>query len=532
MTLALALASAWLRLTSPHFELLTDAGEKSGREAITRLEHVRGVFANAAGSRPAPLPVRVFLFRSEREFRMFQPKSGTAGFFQSGAERDHIAMHSGTDEVFRIVYHEYVHLVLQHSTVSLPKWFEEGMAEFYSTLEQRGDRLLVGRVVESHVRLLREGEWSGERAFYASSWALVHMLNLDPQYRNGLPRFVELMAEGAPHELAFKRAFGKRRDAALADAKSYVARGRFGVADIHFGPREVPDVESAPVFDGDADLARMDLALAVGRDETAAKLVDRIPRGSDEWHEGMGLLALHRKIPDEARRHLSQSKRITALFEYAMLVRDSGAPRAEVRRRLEEVVGRNPKHAEAQFLLGTMLHEDGRTAEAIPPLEEAARVLPRQSYFWHGLALAYHKAGRLDDARRAARRAAESAKDAQQADMAANALRLLADSSPPRPATAATPGNVVVPPSWRPREGDASLTGTLERIECLGKAARFHVRADGAVLPLLVANPGDVLLNSASALTFEFSCGSQRPRRVTVRYLAREKEIVAIEFLD
>ena len=195
-------------------------------------------------------------------------------------------------------------------------------------------------------------------------------------------------------------------------------------------------------------------------------------------------------------------------------------------------MGRNPKHAEAQFLLGTMLHEDGRTAEAIPPLEEAARVLPRQSYFWHGLALAYHKAGRLDDARRAARRAAESAKDAQQADMAANALRLLADSSPPRPATAATPGNVVVPPSWRPREGDASLTGTLERIECLGKAARFHVRADGAVLPLLVANPGDVLLNSASALTFEFSCGSQRPRRVTVRYLAREKEIVAIEFLD
>jgi tetratricopeptide (TPR) repeat protein len=528
MTAALALASAWLRLQSAHFELLTDAGDRAGRDAIQRLERVRAVFGNAPGARPAPLPVRAWLFRSDRDFHAFQPKSGTDGFFQSGAERDHIVVRGGSSEVDRVVQHEYVHLVLHHSTVSLPQWFEEGMAEFYSTLEQRGEKLLVGRVVEAHVRLLRSGEWSGERAFYASSWAMVHMLNMDPRHRAALPRFVESMAGGAPPDLAFEEAFGKSRDAALVDVRAYVERGRFAVADIHFGSMNASEVEVSEIATADADLAQVELALAVGRDDSTAKLASRLRADSPEWHEAMGLLALHRKDRDTALGHLSRSNRPAAMFERAMLLRDTGAPRDQVRRALAEVVGRSPNHAEAQFLLGTLLQDEGVHEAAIAPLESAARLLPRQSYFWHALALAYHAVGRSDDARGAARRAAVSAKNAQQSEMASAALRLVARPSPPRAGLAGP--SVALGEAWRKHEGDATIDGTLERIECLGTSARFHVRAGGESRALLVVDPGQVLLNSASELTFTFACGPQPPRRVVAKIRGDRSEIVAIEF--
>ncbi len=41
-------AAAWVRLTSSHFELLTDAGDKHGRQVLERLETVRYVFLESA----------------------------------------------------------------------------------------------------------------------------------------------------------------------------------------------------------------------------------------------------------------------------------------------------------------------------------------------------------------------------------------------------------------------------------------------------------------------------------------------------
>src|SRR5437899_12499362 len=95
----------------------------------------------------------------------------------------------------------------------MPVWFEEGTAEFYSTLNFERDRLRVGDSIESHLALLRKEPWLtadqlasvtqssplyNEAArigvFYAQSWALVHMLNLGLAYCYGMPKFAELPA--------------------------------------------------------------------------------------------------------------------------------------------------------------------------------------------------------------------------------------------------------------------------------------------------------------------------------------------------
>jgi hypothetical protein len=96
----------------------------------------------------------------------------------------------------------------------------------------------------------------------------------------------------------------------------------------------------------------------------------------------------------------------------------------------------------------------------------------------------------------------------------------------PRPKTA----DVVVPDSWRNKEGDARVEGILERIECLGESARFHVRSGGKPVSFLVEKPGEILLKNLSSMTFEFRCGPQKPIPIVVEYSSGTKAVTALQF--
>jgi len=149
--------------------------------------------------------------------------------------------------------------------------------------------------------------------------------------------------------------------------------------------------------------------------------------------------------------------------------------------------------------------------------------------FWHALALAYHKTGRRELARRAARRALEAARTRQEREMAEAALALTGRE----PAWVELPGRpqVTTPETWFRKKGDHRAEGILERIDCVGTSARFHVRTAEGPLALWVDNPGAVLLQNASSLTFKFSCGEQAPRTVAIEYIARpdaEKQTAGI----
>jgi tetratricopeptide (TPR) repeat protein len=97
------------------------------------------------------------------------------------------------------------------------------------------------------------------------------------------------------------------------------------------------------------------------------------------------------------------------LFEYAMLSRDTGAPRSRVDELLRRVVAVDPDFGEARFLLGSHLSDDGRWEDAVEHLQIAVRVLPRRSYVWHALGFAQWKLGRARDAGISAHRALATA---------------------------------------------------------------------------------------------------------------------------
>src|ERR1700730_1985544 len=214
----------WLRLRGTHTELLTDAGEKEGRRALSRLEQIRGILPGANDDSGREL--RVVLFDSEKEFRDYARSESTSGLYQSGLEHDYIVTYAG-GELPRVVTHELVHFLLNQAPAPLPRWFEEGTAELYSNAQINSKRVRIGKEIEAHMDLLLARPWltaaqlssekpteaapdqgrdqgrdqghpqqQSENMFYAESWALMHMLNLSSNYRDHMPQFVTLLASG------------------------------------------------------------------------------------------------------------------------------------------------------------------------------------------------------------------------------------------------------------------------------------------------------------------------------------------------
>lgn len=544
-----AQAADWQRLASPHFEMITDAEARDAAKVLDRLEAVRHVFLESIGGKAPAVPVRVFLFASERTFRKFEPRRAVRGFHQGGPDRDYIVLYGATEDTLRAARHEYIHVLLNHTSATLPMWLEEGTAELYSTVELNRAGALVGLPVIEHARALARLEWipaqpfaaatrdaallnnSGHAGlFYAQAWALVHMLNFSPAWRTRLPRFVEMIDQGTPAGLAFEPAFGAPIERALAEAKVYVRQGRFPSLPLAVPARpENPVLSSEPLDTARAALAQSELLLALGRSEAAASLLAPLaanPSASPaEVETALGLRALAARDTPSAKAHFlaaieKKSRSAVPYFEIAMLLRDQQAASSEVRRYLSEAVGRDPNLAEAHFILGLMAQKEGRHREALESLEEATRVLPRQSYFWHARAISHHELRQIELARRAALRAAAAAATGAQLDMAQAVLKMVgASEGPLTVVTRPTQPDVRIPDSWNPKQGDSQVEGTLEHVECHGSSAVFQIRPRAALpVRIWVEKPGEILLQDASSLTFTFSCGAQQPRQVLVEY--------------
>ncbi len=546
--LALPAAAEWTRVRSPQIEVLTDAGEKTGRQVLERFDEIRRIFrqANAPAS---PIALRVFVFAAEREFRAYREDAATDGFYQSAPERDYIALYAAAD-AGRVVVHEYVHLVLSHASAPLPKWFEEGTAEFYSTIAVDGARMSVGQPIESHIatlakaRLLTASELArvthaspfyNERAlagmFYAQSWALVHMLNLSSAYRGGMPDFALFLSEGRAPEQAFQQAFGKTLDQALADLPGYLRNVRGGTvaappAASRDNAAERPVVERIGALE--ATLARADLALHAERRALARTLFEQAARehpDSPGAAAGLGALALAEDRKAEARRYLERAialdtRNAEVYFELASLE----PQRAD--EWLERTIALNPNFAEAHFLLGVRATDAREYQAAIRHLREAVRILPRQSYFWHALAFAQMKVGMRQEAAESARKALASATTEEHERMAEALLRQTGD---PPAAVAAKRPEITTPSTWQNPKGDARVEGVLTRVDCLGSSAKLHVAAGGKEVILDVRNPGEVELVNAPEASYQFSCGQQSVR-VAVEYQADPDQVTRIEF--
>ena len=92
---AFAAEPSWIRVSSAHFSVLTDAGEKNGRDVILRFEQMRSVFAQLLSKTKVnmPVPLDIIAVKGDEEYARIAPLQrgkpiSAPGFFLAGEDRD------------------------------------------------------------------------------------------------------------------------------------------------------------------------------------------------------------------------------------------------------------------------------------------------------------------------------------------------------------------------------------------------------------------------------------------------------------
>ena len=563
-------APDWIRIESPHFELFTNAGERSGRRTILYFEQVRDFFLKTGNVGKVPSsPVRIIRFRSPKEFKPYRPFKAAAAFYMSSPKRDLIVMGTPGRQTKNAAVHEYVHLLVKHSGAELPVWLNEGLAELYSTFEPQGKQVAFGKAA----RVLGDRKWLAlkelmsvdyksphfderdrTKVFYAQSWALTHMLCLSKPYSQRFSDFLKGV-DGGTGEEAFRWVYGKTLDQVESDFKRYVVQKRLPtmVYEIRLNKSvEKPKVQ--PTTETEVSLVKAGMLAGLKRREEALEIYrDLARRYPGDWRipEALGYLASYSGDEESARRHFARAVELEAAnprlhYDFARLLQEADAEPEVIKAVLRKAIALRPDFDDAHRLLGSILLLEGKPGMALAQLMRVKQISREEAVpHYQTVAQLYHRMGRLEAARQAAILCRKYARSSEEVDLAEELMEWLGVGSedapheaPPPLAAAGTLGTAASAPhreeSDRPlkaptdRPGSRTaphrveVQGSFSRLDCLGERARLHLLVEGEPLALAILDASAVRVSGPDTGQVDLSCGEQEPRPVTVEYQPSE----------
>jgi len=407
-----ATPSKWTRLRTPNFTLLGENGDRPLRRVAERMEQFREVFGrvfpNTRHAMPAPIVVHVF--GSTRAYQPFMPlfngkRVDVGGYFQPADGACYITLSTEAGEyAYPVIFHEYVHLLVGTSLADVPVWFNEGLAEYYSTYQMYGQKeASLGRVKEEHVYDLRErfipltellavdhrsplyNEGDRRGIFYAESWALVHYLMIGNAQRKGqLTAYLQKYADGMPSGQAVREAFGVSEVELEKELRRYVSQSIYQSTKVTFADKVAIDkdwlVDQPSEADGEA--ANADLLLALRRPEDAAARADAALKLQPDHARALAVLGRIRAadgqtevatgLLDRAVQAAGDTDYLPAFYRARMLLRGEGkhspdvtaASARQALELLERVTTLQPNLAEAHGLAAyaALVADDPRAA--------------------------------------------------------------------------------------------------------------------------------------------------------------------------
>lgn len=141
----------WLELHSAHFTVITDAGEKRGREVALRFEQMRSVFAILLSKDRLnqPLPLTILAFKNDKTYYQTAPLNqgqpiALPGFFVPGEDQNFIVLNLFEQEPWRAVSHEFCHMLLNANYPPAQGWFDEGLCEYFSSIRVDNRQVEIG----------------------------------------------------------------------------------------------------------------------------------------------------------------------------------------------------------------------------------------------------------------------------------------------------------------------------------------------------------------------------------------------------
>lgn len=521
----------WIEVRSPHFVVLSNAGEKDGRKVAAQFEDIRALFQKVFPKLrvDSGKPTIVFALKNEDSLKLFIPSYGLgknakrlAGLYQTTLDKNFALVRTdvtGTgSNAYHSLYHEYTHSLLRLNYRGLPLWMDEGFAEFYGNSQFENKQASFGMPDARQLRLLQQeqllpiqtvltADYSSpvynaqdhSGIFYAESWALVHYFALAPEVRGqGLLNkyLATLQSTDDPVEAA-NQSFGDLKK--LADKLETYARSRMftyervpletGISDKDFTARKLELAEALT--------AQADFLLRRGNSAEALNVLHEAESANAKLagvHDGLGYYHYVRSAQEEAQKEFEQALALdpndmTAMYYQAVMLLRKGGYTAEstpkIREKLEKVIALHPDFAPAHaFLCIVYIQAPETKIKAVAEARRAMELEPGNLAYYIDLGKAALALGKLDDAKAISERAQKSSTTPRdRAQAVAFARQITAKGEAPGEKAAASAA--------------AADEAAEERSEEKSQAQSSSV--EGQITELICGHPPEVLLTLASA---------------------------------
>ena len=294
--------AAWHKAESDRFVIYADDSVKDIQRFSENLERYHKAMEFLTQTRidpPSPSSrVTIFVAGSQRDIRKLSgaKSRNVAGFYIPRASGSiafvqDIRNKNGYPHFSTVILlHEYAHhFLISNSRFAMPKWANEGAAEFFSAVGfEKDGGMLIGRpaihrgaelayATNVTARQLLERTSTSVRgrgdAFYGRSWLLYHYLNFNKERSGQLNTYLNAVVKGTPSVEAGEAAFGDL-DVLEKELKSYSRQRR--MMTFVLKPQALPIGEIAITRLSEGEAAMMEVRMRSQRGvnkEQAAELV-------------------------------------------------------------------------------------------------------------------------------------------------------------------------------------------------------------------------------------------------------------------
>ncbi|TAM83846.1 MAG: tetratricopeptide repeat protein [Acidobacteria bacterium] len=381
----------WVEVRSPHFAVITNAGEKPGRQVGGRFEQIRAVFQMTFPTLKVDpdVPIVVLAVKSHKDFLALGPESWSqkgelkrAGYFLKSQDVNYVllSLDAEDENPYHLLFHEYAHLLLHQGIPMIPLWLDEGIAEYYGNTEIHSKEILLGVPSTEHIRMLRENrqlplrtlfavgpdspyynEQNKGSMFYAESWALAHYLMTKSfqEKKSLLDPYLAEIGRGTDSVTAAAHALGNPDDLER-ELASYIQKSSFVLLKEQGATRVDPNSFTVRVMSqAESEAVRGDLLARNRRYADAQAMLQDALRQDPKNVESMvslGLLEFQQGHRTEAQKWFARavplnSKNVLANYYYAWMAMNSHnldeATSAQVQKSLEAAIQVNPRFAPA-----------------------------------------------------------------------------------------------------------------------------------------------------------------------------------------
>jgi hypothetical protein len=187
----------WIRLHTPHFDVISSADAKRTEEIARNFETLAAALSRAnARFTTGTTPTTVFVFAKRRDSQPYfdllldRERAPATGIYVRHEDGGAMFIDAGR-RIERTAMHELVHDLMRHGDVVPPLWLEEGLAEYVANANVQDGEVIAGDLIREHTQLLRaqgarpvqemlalsnSSEAAASSRFYAQSWASVQWL--------------------------------------------------------------------------------------------------------------------------------------------------------------------------------------------------------------------------------------------------------------------------------------------------------------------------------------------------------------------